>query len=498
MKISQKGGGIALNYSMLASNVLVKFLYTPFLLKELGASEYGLYTLVFTIVGYVSILDLGFGSALTRYIVKYKTEKSRKELLDLYGTATGVYLVVGIIALVVCSLIGFFSGAIFGDSLNTVEINKLRIMLVICGLNLLFCFPLQIATSVLVANEEFIFKNFLSLVRVLLEPVVMIVLLYAVHIKSLGVVIVITSFNIILYFSYYLFAKHKLGFVFALTNFKRNLIPPLLSFSFGMFMLTIYEQLQFHSGQFVLAAYEGTVAVAIWGVSMLFVYNFRLVSTTISNVYLPSFIESVTSKSAQNGILPIIKEMTNLQFLVLSVTFLNFFLFGKEFLLLWAGEEYVDVYNISLIMITPMFLGLLLEFCYMWQIATGKLSYRIYTLFISFIFSFCFVYLIWGINLVSFSYIVSLSYFSGQVLFVIVYIKRYVSINFLNLFLYLLNRYKFLLLFMCVLIIAKLSFQYKELSLLSFVLSVVFVNLIIGIIVLTKHKQIMIKKLSNK
>ena len=44
MIFDQKKGGVVLSYGQMVSNVLVKFIYTPFLLHALGQNEYGLFS----------------------------------------------------------------------------------------------------------------------------------------------------------------------------------------------------------------------------------------------------------------------------------------------------------------------------------------------------------------------------------------------------------------------------------------------------------------------
>ena len=418
-ELNQKRGGIIINYIMLALNVVIKFLYTPILLSELGQSEYGLYSLVITIVGYVSILDFGFGSAIIRYTVKYKTQNDRSGLMRLYGTATVLYLIIGLAALIVCGVISLTAGVFFGNAMTIIEVHKIKIMVLLCGLNLLFCFPLQIASSVLIAYEKFVYKNLLSLLRVVLEPLVMIIMLYAIHIKSIGVVVVVITFNLVLYLAYYLYTRYRLDFKLSFKGFDRQFVGTLFTFSMSMFLLTVYEQIQFHSGQFVLGAFCGSSAVAVWGLSMLFVYNYRLLSTTITNVYSPSYIEMATNGTEEQRIQSLTERMVTIQFFVVFGVIANYIVFGKPFITIWAGEGYDEVYHISLIMMLPMALGLPLDFCYLWQIAHADLSSRIKVFFASFIVSFAVIASFMGITLLSFAIIVALSYFLGQVVFIV-------------------------------------------------------------------------------
>ena len=62
--------GAILGYVNMIVSLLVSFLYTPILLKHLGQSEYGLYALVASIIGYLSVLDMGFGNAMIRFVSK--------------------------------------------------------------------------------------------------------------------------------------------------------------------------------------------------------------------------------------------------------------------------------------------------------------------------------------------------------------------------------------------------------------------------------------------
>ena len=61
--------GAILSYVSIIASTLIQLLYTPFLIRQLGQSEYGLYSLVNSIVGYLTVLDLGFGNAIVVYIL---------------------------------------------------------------------------------------------------------------------------------------------------------------------------------------------------------------------------------------------------------------------------------------------------------------------------------------------------------------------------------------------------------------------------------------------
>ena len=431
MNISQKKGGVILSYVQMVSNVLVKFIYTPFLLRALGQNEYGLFSLVMSIVGYLAVLELGFGSTVTRYTVKYNTEGDKQSLYKLYGTLSVVYILMGVTALLICCGLSYFSPQLFSATMTAEEISKLRLMIFLCGINLLFTFPLQISASVLVAYERFIFKNGINLIRTFLQPIVLILMLYLVHIKSVGAIVIVTLFNLLTYLAYYIYSVKKLDFKFSLKNFEPKMINTLLTFSVWMFCIILFEQLQYNSGQFILGLFQGTDVIAVWGIALIFILNYRSLSTAITNVFLPSYITDTFKKDIVS-IANTTYRMTRLQGFVLFAILANFILFGQVFIDIWAGPDYHEAYTVSLIVMIPMTLVLLLDFSYLIQIATNRLKYRIITLFMGFIISFVAVYLSKGITLISYAYVIAGSMVLGQIICVIYYIAKHINVNLLH------------------------------------------------------------------
>ena len=66
----QLKAGVLLSYLTLALSNIIALVYTPFMLRLMGQSEYGLYSLVASVVAYLTILDFGFGNAIIRYTAK--------------------------------------------------------------------------------------------------------------------------------------------------------------------------------------------------------------------------------------------------------------------------------------------------------------------------------------------------------------------------------------------------------------------------------------------
>ena len=80
MRINQRKVGVLLTYIAQGVQILSGLLYTPIMLRLLGQSEYGLYQLVASVVSYLSILSLGFGSSYMRFYSRIKRIMTSRKL----------------------------------------------------------------------------------------------------------------------------------------------------------------------------------------------------------------------------------------------------------------------------------------------------------------------------------------------------------------------------------------------------------------------------------
>ena len=67
MKVNQLKAGVILSYGYTFIQTIILLFYTPIMIRMLGKSEYGLYSLVYSTVSYLAVLNVGFASAFVRY-----------------------------------------------------------------------------------------------------------------------------------------------------------------------------------------------------------------------------------------------------------------------------------------------------------------------------------------------------------------------------------------------------------------------------------------------
>lgn len=355
MPVNQLKAGVVLNYVVIILNTVVGLLYTPYMLRMMGQSEYGLYSLVASVIAYLTVLDLGFGNAIVRYTAKFRAEKKTEEQYEMFGMFFLLYLVIGIIAFGIGLGLYFNVGTLFGDTMTAVELDRARIMMLLLVANLAFTFPMSIWGSIIQAYEDFVFQKSLNIFRIILNTAVMICLLHFGY-KAVAMVVVQTIFNVLTLVVNFIYCRRKLNIhiYFRFKHFHWGFLKEVALYSFWIFLNAIMDRVYWSTGQFVLGAMVGTAAVAVFAIAIQLEGMYMQFSTAISSVFLPKVTAMVATNRSRKEISDLFIRTGRMQYIVLAYILSGFIIFGRQFIELWAGAGYSDAYIISLLFFIPL------------------------------------------------------------------------------------------------------------------------------------------------
>lgn len=355
MPVNQLKAGVVLNYVVIILNTVVGLLYTPYMLRMMGQSEYGLYSLVASVIAYLTVLDLGFGNAIVRYTAKFRAEKKTEEQYEMFGMFFLLYLVIGIIAFGIGLGLYFNVDTLFGNTMTAVELDRARIMMLLLVANLAFTFPMSIWGSIIQAYEDFVFQKSLNIFRIILNTAVMICLLHFGY-KAVAMVVVQTIFNVLTLVVNFIYCRRKLNIhiYFRFKHFHWGFLKEVAIYSFWIFLNAIMDRVYWSTGQFVLGAMVGTAAVAVFAIAIQLEGMYMQFSTAISSVFLPKVTAMVATNRSRKEISDLFIRTGRMQYIVLAYILSGFIIFGRQFIELWAGADYSDAYIISLLFFIPL------------------------------------------------------------------------------------------------------------------------------------------------
>lgn len=356
--MNQLKAGVVLNYAIIVLNILVGLIYTPYMLRTMGQSEYGLYSLVASVISYLTILDLGFGNAVIRYTAKFRAEGKQTEQYEMFGMFLILYTIIGIIAFVAGSVLYIHVDSIFGNTMTAYELDRARIMMSLMIFNVAVTFPFSIFGSIITAYENFVFAKSINIIRIILNTVVMICLL-SMGYKAVAMVVVQTIFNLATLIINCLYCRYKLHIKIIFRRFKWQFLKEVAIYSFWIFLNIILDRVYWSSGQFILGAVVGTASVAVFAIAVHLAQMFMSFSTAISGVFLPKVTAMVARNDNKKEISDLFIRTGRIQYTVLSIILFGFITFGKSFINLWAGAEYIEAYIVCLLFFVALFVPMI-------------------------------------------------------------------------------------------------------------------------------------------
>ncbi len=382
MSTNQIKGGVLLSYVIIFLTNGIGLVLTPFIIRSLGASEYGLYTMIGALIGYMTVLDFGLNSTIVRFVAKYRAENDEKGQENFLAHS---FIMYGLIALVVV-LVGiglyFNLDTIYGDDLSTEAMYKAKVMFAILIFNLAFSLPGGAFNGICSGYEEFILPRIANITRYILRSALVVaILLYGGDSISLVVIDTIMNLLIVGVNTYIVFKK--LHVTIRLHKFEGALLKHMLGYSIWIFVFALVHQLRWQFGQFILFEItSSTVVVAVYAVGTTLGNYFANFSSAISSVFLPRAMQMITASASSKELTDMFIKVSRIVLIILLYVLGGFVLVGEDFIYFWVGNDFSEAYSYTILIMLGLLLILSQTFALNIMEAKNKLKFRGITILI--------------------------------------------------------------------------------------------------------------------
>lgn len=355
--------GAIISYAGIIINILSGLLYTPWMVKELGTSDYGLYTLATSFIAFF-LFDFGIGNSVARFISKYRSENNEEAVGDFLSVVYKLYLIISIIIFAALVVIYFFIENIF-VSLTPHEIARFRVVFIIVGIYSVFSFPFNTLNGILISHEKFIQLKLCSTLQKLLTIALMVPALlfnfglYALIIVNafVGVIVIIIKLLIIGK------TKTKVHWKF----FDWAMMKTIVSFSIWVSVIGLSEHFITGIHPTLLSSLSGSAATAVFGIAnTIRTYTWSF-ADALNGMFLPKVARLETQENSKQKIDDLFVKVGRIQFIIIGAIISGFIVVGKNFITVLFDAEYIDAYPVVILMIIP-YLGTLTQ-----EVAKSKL-----------------------------------------------------------------------------------------------------------------------------
>ena len=351
--MNQKKAGVLLSYGQTALSTLISLTYTPVMLRLLGQSEYGLYTLVNGFVSNLSLLSFGMGSAYMRYYSRAEVQDGEEGVARINGMFMTIFFVISLLCLLTGGVLVANVKNIFAANLTAQELDTAKILMALLVVNIAVSFPASVFFSYITAKERFLFQRLVSMLRTVLNPIVMLPLLLM-GFGSVALVMVTLILTAVSDAVSIWYCIKKLHMRITFGRFDFGLLRDMAGFSFFIFLNEIINQINWTVDTTLLGIISGTAATAIYGVGSQINQYYMALSTSISGVFTPQINRIVARGEGDEQLTKLFTRVGRIQFMLLMLVLTGFVFVGEPFICAWGGEEYGAAYWIALLLIAPV------------------------------------------------------------------------------------------------------------------------------------------------
>lgn len=361
---------------------LVTFLYTPFLLRFVGQTDYGLFQMTNSVMLSLSLLSMGFSSAYVKFYITYKVKEEFEKIKKLNGLYLIIFASISVISLIIGSILVFNTNRLFGNTLNLREIRLTRLLMSIMVIDIAITFISSVFDSNITVNEQFIFQQSRQLMQTFLVPMICVPMVFlGVGVLSIEITqLLVTTVFLLLNVSY---CMKKLDMQFSFHDLPLDLFKGLLAFSFFIFLNQMVDLVNNNIPNFILGMFRGARMVATFAIAVQIKNMFFMLSTSLSSMFIPKIHELINLKRSKSTLTDLMIKVGRIQMTILFFVLGGFIVVGRYFVVIWAGKENIAAYSLIILMVLPSIIPLSQNIGIEMQRAMNKHIFRsiVYSLF---------------------------------------------------------------------------------------------------------------------
>lgn len=170
--------------------------------------------------------------------------------------------------------------------------------------------------------------------------------------KSIAIVTINLILTIVFRFgmAFYVFCVLKLKFV--LHGVQKTFVKEIVGYSGWILLQMVATQINACADQVLLGIFVSgaSVVIGVYAIGAQIVQYYQSIGSAVSSVLMPGVVALVESGADSKKLENEMIRIGRYSLFVLGVIFGGFLVFGKQFVILWAGETYSEGYYVAIIL----------------------------------------------------------------------------------------------------------------------------------------------------
>lgn len=343
------------NWTSYLVTAVVGFTLTPVVVQSLGATGYGLWTLVLSITGYFGLLDLGIRSSVSRFLSRHLALNDEDGVNRTTSTAFAILAAGGVLASIATLGIALF----LFDRLRIPPeyASQGRTALLITGLNMSCILPLGIFSAVIYASERFDIVSGITIAMEVTRAALVVWLLRdgygLVALALVALLLTVVQYSAMAFVVARLHPRLRIRWHYV----DRKACRELFGFSIYRFIWIVSNQVIFYSDAVVIGIFLSAGAITPYAIATSLINYGRNIVFLLLDPFYPS-----AARMDANGEIAELQRLlivgTRIALLVALPLCCGFIFLGRQFITLWMGDEYAGGAVVLMILAIPQFFSM--------------------------------------------------------------------------------------------------------------------------------------------
>lgn len=339
----------AANYGRFLIVMATQFLLTPVLLQRVGARDFGLWSLTFSVMGFLGLLDGGLATSTVKFVASSKGDPQKRNRL--LGTLLGLCLALSGVAVVATVILTPLYVPLFHIAAD--QATAARALLWLLALRaVILALPLGLFQGVLFGEQKIYLINAVQSVTTLLYAGgTALALARGAGIVTVGWLNLISM--LAEYSTYMVLAYRTLPGLNLRPHLDRTLVKEVAGFSGAQFLVNVASLVRMRMDPILVQLFLSLQAVAAYSVALRIAESALLLTKQVINVFVP-LVAARHAAGDEAGVRSVLLAGGKYVFAAATLLTVAICTLANEIITLWVGPGMQEAVATLIILMLSM------------------------------------------------------------------------------------------------------------------------------------------------
>lgn len=356
--MKQRNIGIILSYTNIFLGIATGMFLSVFLLRRLGAIDYGVYQAVGAFVHCLVLLEFGTGTVMVRNLVACLAggrddDAIRRNISTIWIISCFLNAIIFIVSVVFyCSM-----DYIYAKSMTTPQIDEAKNIFIFMVLYLMMSFAMQTLSGMALAFEDYSFKAKLFIFRNVSRTIFIVAMIFLIN-KAIVIAVVDACISILLFLYTFFYCKAKFKVHIDFSHFDKEILKMTLPFCFALFLQVLVNQSNSTVGKFIISVMLSPDNVTLYSLGLYIFEMSSAIATIPLSMYMPQIGKDVCAGIEGLDLTKRLIQPSRLIVIIAGTVVFGFVATGRQFMSIMYGAEYIGAWIIAILLLIPMFINM--------------------------------------------------------------------------------------------------------------------------------------------